>query len=347
MKHTLTLSTLLLCGALASVPVSAGGPETATTTTTATMIKDAAPAATAVINGDAVTMVKDAATAMVKDEAAAIVKDAAPAATVMVKDDPVAMVKDEAVTMVKEAAPAAAAIVKVDAPVQSYDSFTQILQTYGDDSRDVTLFDYAALSGNAADMQALDAYIKELGSTPAPGSENEALAYWANIYNAVTVQVVAQNWPVDSIKDIKSNVFKPGPWDRKLVTVNGKTLSLNDIEHGIMREDYDEPRVHYMVNCASIGCPNLRLVSWSGDTLEEDLNVAAGLFVNSERGVSVNNGRLAVSSIYSWFSKDFGRSDANVIAHLKTYADGELAAQLSDITKISSNQYDWSVNAPK
>ncbi len=217
----------------------------------------------------------------------------------------------------------------------------------GDESMgNVNLFDYGALAASPDDMSKLAAYIDAMAArAPSTMERDEAIAYWGNLYNALTVQVVAQNWPVSSIRDIKSSVFSPGPWKLELVTVEGELLSLNNIEHDILRPQFNEPRVHYVVNCASIGCPNLALTEWSAETLEADLDAGARAFVNSPRGVIVRNGKLHVSSIYNWFKEDFGSTDQNIINHLKKYAAPGLKSQLENISKISGDDYDWSVNS--
>ncbi len=224
--------------------------------------------------------------------------------------------------------------------------YAKILQTYGTKDGDLNRFDYAGLSKNSGDMKALNGYIKKLAKmTPSAMNRNEALAYWANLYNALTVQVVAQNWPVKSIKEIKSGTFKPGPWGLDLVTVEGKAMTLNNIEHDTMRAKYDEPRIHYMVNCASIGCPNLMLRPWNAETLNADADAAAKAFINSPRGAKVSGGKLTVSSIFKWYKKDFGGNDTGVITHLKQYAQGDLKNALDGVSKISKDQYNWDVNA--
>jgi len=231
-------------------------------------------------------------------------------------------------------------------PAAKTSPWSDILSRYGKADGDLNRFDYGGLAQNAADMSALDSYIQKLaGMKPSSMGRNEALAYWANLYNAVTVQVVAKNWPVKSIRDIKSGTFKPGPWDLDLVTVEGRAMTLNDIEHGTMRANYKEPRIHYMVNCASIGCPNLMLRPWKADTLEADMNAAAKAFINSPRGAEVSGGKLTVSSIFKWYKEDFGDNDAGVIAHLKQYANADLKSSLDGIRKVSKDQYDWTVNA--
>ncbi|MDX1581321.1 MAG: DUF547 domain-containing protein, partial [Alphaproteobacteria bacterium] len=119
----------------------------------------------------------------------------------------------------------------------------------------VHLFDYAGVS--QADKAKLDTYVAYLQSLPATGlTRDQQFAYWVNLYNAVTVKLVIEAYPVDSIRDVRpSGLFSPGPWKRKLITVEGRRLSLDNIEHNILRPIWRDPRIHYAVNCASIGCP--------------------------------------------------------------------------------------------
>ncbi|HEX6141928.1 MAG TPA: DUF547 domain-containing protein, partial [Geminicoccaceae bacterium] len=143
----------------------------------------------------------------------------------------------------------------------------------------------------------------------------EQMAYWANLYNALTVLVVLEHYPVDSIRDIdiSPGLFSDGPWGRKLVRVEGQELSLDDIEHRILRPIWRDPRIHYAVNCASIGCPDLRTEPFRASDLDAQLDAAAEDYVNDPRGVSLQGGELVVSSIYDWFEADFGGSEAGVI----------------------------------
>jgi hypothetical protein len=129
------------------------------------------------------------------------------------------------------------------------------------------------------------------------------------------------------------------------VTVEGKRMSLDDIEHGTMRPFFRDPRVHYAVNCASIGCPNLWPRVWRAATLEAELDAAAAAYVNHPRGVTVlPDGRLRISSIYTWFREDFGGNEAGVIAHLRQFAAPPLSQRLSGRTSIAEDAYDWALN---
>lgn len=223
--------------------------------------------------------------------------------------------------------------------------WADILQSYTHvDNDGLVRVDYAALSHSKTDMQRLGDYIMAQSlENPSQLSRTEAMAYWANLYNALTLQVVAQNYPVNSIREIKSGRRK-GPWKRKLVIVEGQSLSLDNIEHDILRPRFKTPLVHYMVNCASIGCPNLRQQPWQAQTLEVDLETAARAYINSPRGVRIENGKIHVSKIYKWFKADFGSSKTNVLKHLKQYAAPELRTHLDARAKIDHYGYDWSLN---
>ncbi len=170
-------------------------------------------------------------------------------------------------------------------------------------------------------------------------------AFWCNLYNGLTVDLVLEAWPVDGIKEVRGGLFNTGPWDERIVTVAGAELSLDDIEHGILRPVHGDPRVHYAVNCAALGCPNLLAEPFAEATLDETLEGAAARYVNHPRGARIEGGRLIVSSIYEWFQEDFGGADAGVLAHLRRYATGGTAAALEGRTRIDGDAYDWSINA--
>jgi len=211
------------------------------------------------------------------------------------------------------------------------------------DATGLNLVRYGAVT--PADKQALKSYIASLeAAKPTAMTRDAAMAYWINLYNAKTVDVILDNYPVESIRKIGGGFFSSGPWDDKVVTVEGRSLSLNDIEHGILRPIWDDPRIHYAVNCASIGCPNLAPQAWNAGNLAGMLDRAARDYVNHPRGASVEGGRLYVSSIYEWYQGDFGGTDAGVIAHLRQYASGDLAAALAGVNGIANDRYDWNLN---
>ncbi len=202
-------------------------------------------------------------------------------------------------------------------------------------------------SVSAADKQALKGYLAMLESSdPTSLTRDAQMAFWINLYNAKTVDLVVDAYPVSSIKRIKGGLFNNGPWDEKVMNVAGRPLSLNDVEHGILRPVWNnDPRIHYAVNCASIGCPNLALQPFTSANLASMLDQSARDFINHPRGADVSGGRLVVSSIFAWYQSDFGGSDAGVIDHMKQYASGPLASGLASVSSISDDRYDWNLNA--
>ena len=211
------------------------------------------------------------------------------------------------------------------------------------DAQGLRRFDYGGFVADAEAMAALDAYTDALEARGAPPDDAGATAYWANLYNSVTVDLVADHYPVTSIRKIKHGLFSIGPWKKPLVEVGGETLSLDDIEHDILRERYPSPLIHYMVNCASVGCPNLQPSLWRAETLDADRERAAREFINSPRGVRVSGGRIEVSSIYKWFAADFG-GKSGVVPHLRAYADAALLDALEGAKTYDSHDYDWALN---
>ncbi len=200
---------------------------------------------------------------------------------------------------------------------------------------------------SVADRKALARYLEALSMIPISRyKRDEQLAYWINLYNALTVKVVLDHYPVKSIRDIDISPgwFSFGPWDKKLVKVEDEWLSLNDIEHRILRPIWRDARVHYAVNCASIGCPNLAPTAYNAETMEGRLTEAARAYINHPRGVSIEGGRLHVSKIYEWFVEDFGGDEKGVLDHMRHFANPELAKRLAKFTAIDGYRYDWGLN---
>jgi uncharacterized protein DUF547 len=182
-------------------------------------------------------------------------------------------------------------------------------------------------------------------------NRREQFAFWVDLYNELTAKLVLDHYPVSSIKEISLSpelfslgLFSSGPWGKKVITVEGEALSLDDIEHRVLRPIWRDPRIHYAVNCAALGCPNLQPSAFTAANTEALLDKAARDYVNHPRGAALAGGKLIVSSIYVWYSADFGGTERGVIEHLKHYARPELAAALAGIERISSDHYDWTLN---
>lgn len=208
-------------------------------------------------------------------------------------------------------------------------------------------FDFAGLK--AGGLGDLENYLKVLQSAdPAKLPRDEQFAFWTNLYNAKTVEIVTEHYPVKSIRDIRlSNILIPGPWRAKVLKVSGVSLSLDNIEHDIMRPIWRDPRIHYAVNCASVGCPNLLSRAYTGAMLEKMLDEAARAYINSPRGVRFEGSKVIVSSLYDWYADDFGGSVPNILAHIRKYAGPALASKIAGVTRIADYEYDWALNDGK
>lgn len=225
-------------------------------------------------------------------------------------------------------------------------AWTAFLNTYLKvDPNGLNRLDYAGVTDT--DKTALDAYVGLLSETPVSKLNRDVqYAYWLNFYNALTVQVILDHMPVDSIMDIdiSPGLFAQGPWGKKLVTVEGEEVSLDDMEHRILRPIWRDPRIHYGVNCASVGCPDLVTPAYDPATLDAVLTANAIAYVNSPRGVMVKGDDIVVSKIYDWFIEDFDNNEAGVLKHLKQYAQGATKEALERINDIDDHEYDWSLN---
>jgi hypothetical protein len=206
----------------------------------------------------------------------------------------------------------------------------------------------------ADDKLALNRHIEAMSGVAVLGlNRDEQFAYWINLYNALTVKVVLEHYPVASIRDISLGVGSfiasfitggSGPWGAELIEIDGEPIGLDDIEHRILRPLMRDNRIHYGVNCASIGCPVLLPVPFTAKNLPELLDRGARLFVNHPRGVRPEGDGLTVSSIYQWYKADFGGTWEGVLGHLRRYATPTTARILAPFNTIANDTYDWRLN---
>jgi hypothetical protein len=208
----------------------------------------------------------------------------------------------------------------------------------------IARIDYRNVSG--PDKARLEDYLIVLRDTEVSRlAAPEQRAFWINLYNALTVKIVLDRYPVASIRDIAfGGLFEHGPWERKLFRVEGVPISLNDIEHRILRPIWRDARIHYVVNCASLGCPNLGERSFNADDAEATLEEAARNYINHSRGARPVADGLILSKIYGWFASDFGATDAAVVDHLRRYAHGGLGVRIEANPRIADYVYDWRLN---
>jgi hypothetical protein len=203
------------------------------------------------------------------------------------------------------------------------------------------LVDYDSLKQDAS---LLDRYLEILAAIdPGTLSDPQRFAFYVNAYNAWTLKLVLTHYPgIDSIKDIGS--FWQSPWKMEIARIDGRRLTLDQIEHDILRAEYKEPRVHFAINCASMGCPPLMDTPFTGLNLDAQLDHATRAFINDPRRYRLENGVLYVSRIFKWFSEDF---DNDPVAFFRRYAEGDLKARLeahSSDLRVAYLEYDWSLN---
>jgi len=193
----------------------------------------------------------------------------------------------------------------------------------------------------------LDQYLKVLEETDTNKlSRNEQLAFYINTYNAWTIKLILGAYPgVESIWDLGSRIFKwKSPFRKDIVRIEGKTISLDDLEHGTIRPRFKEPRVHFAVNCASRSCPPLISEPYEGNTLDRQLDASTSAFLNNPDRNRLEGNTLYVSKIFKWFAEDF---DHDVVGFFLRYAEGDLKERLQTDphgVKVKYLDYDWDLN---
>jgi hypothetical protein len=201
--------------------------------------------------------------------------------------------------------------------------------------------DYA---GFKKDEKNLDRYLKLVESTDVPRlSRKDQMAFYINAYNAWTIKLILSGYPgVESIKDLGG--FFWGPWKKKFVRLNTDLVTLDHIEHDILRPIFKDPRIHFAVNCASKGCPPLIPEPYDGNRLNEQLDRSTREFINDPEKNYLAGDKLYVSRIFKWFSEDF---NDDVIGFFIQFADDALKKQLQSRQgqiKVTYLDYDWSLN---
>ncbi len=218
----------------------------------------------------------------------------------------------------------------------THELWDSLLQKHVDDEGWV---DYTSFQ---KDSTKLNKYLAQL-SAGHPNDKNwnrdEQLAYWINAYNAFTIKMMVKHYPVASIKDIKKGIpFVNTVWDIKFINIEGNVYDLNNIEHGIIRKYFDEPRIHFAVNCASMSCPKLLNRAFRADELESQLTAAAEGFLADPLRNNTAEGK--VSSIFSWFKGDFTKKADSLIEFINRYAPNKIPSG----TKLEFLHYDWRIN---
>lgn len=218
----------------------------------------------------------------------------------------------------------------------SHEIWNELLQKYVLDGQ-------VNYKGFKADKVHFDEYLNLL-NTHHPNnknwSKNEQLAYWINAYNAYTVELILKNYPVGSIKDVKKGLpFLNSVWDIEFIEIEGNTYDLNHIEHQILRKEFDEPRIHFAIVCASISCPNLLNEAFMADDIDAQLTTQARAFINDKTKNNITENEAQLSKIFSWFKSDFTKK-TTFLEYINQYSD----TQISPDAKVSYLDYDWGLN---
>ena len=240
------------------------------------------------------------------------------------------------------------------APPFDHSPFDQVLQEYVDDQG---LVRYAAL---AQDRAQLDAYVDSLGhASPASHPDRfptraHELAYWINAYNAFTLRGVIDAYPIASVKDAFA---LSGFFNRQTFVAGGREMTLDHLENQIIRPTYQEPRIHFAVNCAALSCPQLENRAFTGPDLDARLERALTRFAQDPNHVRLQEQQLYLSKILDWYGEDFSvwfppdrpnpEDMPTIVNYLRPYLPSELAAELTEDIVIEYNDYDWTLNEDK
>lgn len=199
-------------------------------------------------------------------------------------------------------------------------------------------------AGFQSEEAKLDQYLDLLQNVdPKALSRKEQFAFYTNAYNAWTIKLILTKYPgVDSIREL--GIFNTGPWKKKVVRLSGETVSLDHIEHDILRPRFKDPRVHFAINCAAKSCPPLRSEPYLAEKLDQQLDDSTRSFINNPKSYRLAGRSLHVSRIFKWFSEDFNE---DALGFFLKYADAELKKNLEtkpEKINIKYLAYDWSLN---
>jgi hypothetical protein len=200
----------------------------------------------------------------------------------------------------------------------------------------VTEGGYVDYDGIRADRELLDRSLSSFkDEVPKEGaSDKERIAYWIDVYNAFAIQLVLEHYPIGSIRDIDR------AFERKFIELDGQEHSLNGIEKGILLDEFEDPRIHYAVNCASISCPPLRREPYRARVLDQQLEDQASRFINDPEKNELRKEAVRISELYDWYRDDFTRN-GSLVDHLNRYAEG---IRIDEEASLSFMEYDWGLN---
>jgi hypothetical protein len=228
-----------------------------------------------------------------------------------------------------------------------HSAWDQLLKKHVDEKGMVS---YAAWKSSANDLKSLDQYLNLLSHSNGQGSRDEQLAFWINAYNAVTVKGILREYPTSSIRNHTATLIGYNIWKNLKLVVGGKLFSLEDIEHQVLRK-MSEPRIHFAIVCASIGCPRLLNEAYLPDRLDHQLTANAKSFFADQSKFRFDASRniFYVSPILDWFGEDFGSTAGSRLQKIAAWLPNTSSQQAaaSGSGKLSFVDYDWGLNDRK
>jgi hypothetical protein len=232
---------------------------------------------------------------------------------------------------------------------ESHSLFTNILEDYVQNGN----VNYSGLSSD----DRFETYLTQLSETNPDtiAKKNDQLAFWINAYNAFTLKIICDNYPLESIRDLNTGgtiiayALKKTVWDKDFIVIYDQKMNLNHIEHDIVRPVYDDPRAHFALVCAAVSCPPLRREAYEGNKLNEQLDEQGKIFMaQSEKNYFLVEEKEAyLSKILDWYGKDFGQSDEEILLYLTAFLPKSIADAIINEPKewdIKHTEYDWSLN---
>ncbi len=185
----------------------------------------------------------------------------------------------------------------------------------------------------------LESYLTSLGKGIAvSASKNEKMAFWINAYNAFTVKLIIDNYPIQSIKNLKGGK----PWDSKFISIAGKSYSLNDIEHNILRKEFFDARLHFVLVCAAKSCPKLLNKAYTAQNLFVEMDKQARIFINDASKNKITAEKAQISELFNWYKDDFLKTAG--VKNIKDYLNKYSTTKVNSKTSISYFTYNWSLN---
>lgn len=224
----------------------------------------------------------------------------------------------------------------------THEQFSKVLKNNTKDVAGQVLVNYKQLKKHPEELLAYIDQMEDLSKDEFKAfSRNQKLAFWINAYNAYTLQIVIKNYPIESIKDIGS-LFS-STWNKKFINLMGKEMSLDDIEHQTIRKEFKEPRIHFAVNCASLGCPSLLQEAYNHEHLNAQLDLAAKHFLTNKTKNYYNKTEKVfyLSKIFNWYGADFNAKYKGYLSYVRRYI------KAPKNTPVEWNEYNWELNEYK